>query len=80
MAVGSAFAPDKIAWGRMIANQGVAVALVDPRNSLLPSALFGRGGSNEGPNEVAQFPGGSMIVTVGCSLCTAMRSGLVSTL
>ena len=54
MAVGSAFAPDKIAWGRMIANQGVAVALVDFRNSLLPSALFGRGGSNE----VAQFPGG----------------------
>lgn len=35
-------------WGRMIANQGVAVALVDFRNALLPSSA----------EEVAPFPAG----------------------
>jgi acetyl esterase/lipase len=38
MAVTSAFDPGYQAWGRMIANQGVAVAMVDFRNCVIPSS------------------------------------------
>lgn len=48
MAYLSAFDPNYRAWGRIIAAQGVAVAMVDFRNSLLPSSA----------PEVAPFPAG----------------------
>ena len=38
MALMSAFDPSYQAWGRMIANQGVAVAMVDFRNCVAPSS------------------------------------------
>lgn len=48
MAYLSAFDPNYRAWGRIIAAQGVAVAMVDFRNSLLPSSA----------PEIAPFPAG----------------------
>ncbi|KKW91542.1 MULTISPECIES: alpha/beta hydrolase [Sphingobium] len=48
MAYLSAFDPNYRAWGRIMAAQGVAVAMVDFRNSLLPSSA----------PEIAPFPAG----------------------
>lgn len=48
MAVTSAFDGGYQAWGRMIANQGVAVAMVDFRNCVVPSSA----------PEVAPYPAG----------------------
>ncbi|MDE2745707.1 MAG: alpha/beta hydrolase [Chloroflexota bacterium] len=48
MAVTSAFDLGYQAWGRMIANQGVAVALVDFRNCVVPSSA----------PEIAPYPAG----------------------
>ena len=48
MALMSAFDPTYQAWGRMIANQGVAVAMVDFRNCVVPSSA----------PEIEPFPAG----------------------
>ena len=48
MAVTSAFDMGYQAWGRMIANQGVAVAMVDFRNCVIPSSA----------PEIAPYPAG----------------------
>ena len=48
MAFGSVYDDNYRAWGRIIAAQGVAVAMVDFRNSILPSSA----------SEVAPFPAG----------------------
>jgi acetyl esterase/lipase len=61
MVVGSAFQPDKVAWARLLANQGVAVAVPDFRNAVLPSSLFGAGGGDD----VAQYPGGLLDCLAG---------------
>ena len=55
MAVLSAFDPGYQAWGRMIANQGVAVAMVDFRNCVVPSSA----------PEVAPYPAGLNDCTSG---------------
>jgi acetyl esterase len=48
MMIMSAYDPNYVAWGRLIAGQGVAVAMVEFRNSAVPNTL----------GEVAPYPGG----------------------
>ena len=48
MAMMSAFDPHYSAWGRMIARKGVAVVMVEFRNSLMPGAV----------SDIAPYPGG----------------------
>ena len=48
MQSGSCYDPRTSAWGRLIARQGVAVAMVDFRNSLIPSST----------PDLAPYPGG----------------------
>lgn len=48
MMIMSAYDPHYTAWGRLIARQGVAVAMVEFRNSAMPNTL----------GEVAPYPGG----------------------
>ena len=48
MQSGSCYEPRSSAWGRLIAQQGVAVAMVDFRNSLVPSSA----------PEIAPYPAG----------------------
>ena len=48
MQSGSCYDPRSSAWGRLIARQGVAVAMVDFRNSLVPSST----------PDLAPYPGG----------------------
>jgi acetyl esterase len=48
MTIGSCYDANYRAWGRMIAARGVAVAMVDFRNALVPSSV----------KEVAPFPAG----------------------
>ena len=48
MQSGSCYEPRSSAWGRLIAHQGVAVAMVDFRNSLVPSSA----------PEIAPYPAG----------------------
>ena len=48
MMMGSCFAPNLAAWGRLIASAGVTVVMVEFRNSLVPSSV----------DEVGPFPAG----------------------
>jgi len=56
-------------WGRIIANQGVAVAMVDFRNCLLPSSA----------SEVAPFPAGLHDCVSGVKWCVRTPTSSAST-
>ena len=61
MQSGSCYDPRSSAWGRLIARQGVAVAMVDFRNSLVPSST----------PEIAPYPAGLNDCVSGLSWVSA---------